>query len=249
MVDIERNARNHTDYNPNDLGRKRGSLRRAIETIFDQKTAVELVIREGDNKDLVNNVYKELEVVYDCFAAPVNTQGLSEQLLVDAFYRIGETFRSQEAFEKYFNTENKIDLLNGIDLRIKGGLVTKSISLVTPEEALEEVTPEVSVFANFSELADILDGSTDDKSVEIKAEESLSESTVESEDDLEAVFGSSLCSPKVVSDDSSKDEEIEQPKEKTSKVDIPPSFAEDLTPPREVKLDSAEDLYSALGLL
>ena len=241
LVDIDCAVRTKSNYKSDELGKKRTSMRNAIDAVMDSKTCLKMVFRQGEKyHDLVESAFNILEQVSDRFTStskyPNPEKGsAAEKEAVKVFYNVANTFKSLKDFEEFLancGTAATLPLLGYFDIRTVRG------QQQPVQEAQEE--KEKNIQDALSILNTVLNPQEQKQQdvVSIVTDNSQHVTTSNGVPSLADIFGSeALATPKELNVNNNVDD----------KSEVKVSISSDV-PQVHQKIETAEDLYKSLGL-
>lgn len=256
LVDIDCAVRTKSNYKSDELGKKRTSMRNAIESVMDSKTCLKMVFRQGEKyHDLVESAFNILEQVSDRFTStskyPNPEKGsAAEKEAVKVFYNVANTFKSLKDFEEFLaNCGTAATLLGYFDIRtvrgqqqpVQEAQVATVVSQPKPQAEVEmtQEEKEKNIQDALSILNTVLNPQEQKQQdvVSIVADNSQ-HVTTSGTPSLADIFGSeALATPKELNVNNNVDD----------KSEVKVSTSSDL-PQVHQKIETAEDLYKSLGL-
>lgn len=254
LVDIDCAVRTKSNYKSDELGKKRTSMRNAIDAVMDSKTCLKMVFRQGEQyHDLVESAYDILEQVSDRFTStpkyPNPEKGsASEKEAVKVFYNVANTFKSLKDFEEFLaNCGTAATLLGYFDIRtVRGQQPAEQAQVATvvaqpkPQAEIEmtQEEKEKNIQDALSILNTVLNPQEQKQDVvTVVADNSQHVTTSNGVPSLADIFGSeALATPKELNVNNNVDDKSEV---KVSSSDVPQVHQ---------KIETAEDLYKSLGL-
>lgn len=256
LVDIDCAVRTKSNYKSDELGKKRTSMRNAIESVMDSKTCLKMVFRAGEKyHDLVESAFNILEQVSDRFTStskyPNPEKGsAAEKESVKVFYNVANTFKSLKDFEEFLaNCGTAATLLGHFDIRtvrgqqqpVQEAQVATVVSQPKPQAEVEmtQEEKEKNIQDALSILNTVLNPQEQKQDVAtVVADNSQHVTTSNGVPSLADIFGSeALATPK----------ELNVNKNVDDKSEVKVSISSDV-PQVHQKIETAEDLYKSLGL-
>lgn len=255
LVDIDCAVRTKSNYKSDELGKKRTSMRNAIDAVMDSKTCLKMVFRAGEKyHSLVESAFDILQQVSDRFTStpkyPNPEKGsAAEKEAVKVFYNVANTFKSLKDFEEFLaNCGTAATLLGYFDIRTVRGqqpAEQAQVATVTPQpkpQAEVEMTQEEKE-KNIQDALSILNTVLNPQEqkqdvVTVVADNSQHVTTSNGVPSLADIFGSeALATPKELNVNNNVDD----------KSEVKVSISSDV-PQVHQKIETAEDLYKSLGL-
>lgn len=258
LVDIDCAVRTKSNYKSDELGKKRTSMRNAIDAVMDSKTCLKMVFRQGEQyHDLVESAFDILQQVSDRFTStskyPNPEKGsAAEKEAVKVFYNVANTFKSLKDFEEFLaNCGTAATLLGYFDIRTVRGQQGQQpaeqaqVATVTPQpkpQAEIEMTQEEKE-KNIQDALSILNTVLNPQEqkqdvVTVVADNSQHVTTSNGVPSLADIFGSeALATPKELNVNNNVDD---------NKSEVIVSSSD--VPQVHQKIETAEDLYKSLGL-
>ena len=257
LVDIDCAVRTKSNYKSDELGKKRTSMRNAIESVMDSKTCLKMVFRQGEKyHDLVESAFNILEQVSDRFTStskyPNPEKGsAAEKEAVKVFYNVANTFKSLKDFEEFLaNCGTAATLLGYFDIRtvrgqqqpVQEAQVATVVSQPKPQAEVEmtQEEKEKNIQDALSILNTVLNPQEQKQQdvVSIVADNSQHVTTSNGVPSLADIFGSeALATPKELNVNNNVDDDKSEVM--VSSTDVPQVHQ---------KIETAEDLYKSLGL-
>ena len=256
LVDIDCAVRTKSNYKSDELGKKRTSMRNAIDAVMDSKTCLKMVFRQGEQyHSLVESAYDILEQVSDRFTStpkyPNPEKGsAAEKEAVKVFYNVANTFKSLKDFEEFLaNCGTAATLLGYFDIRtVRGQQPAEQAQVATvvaqpkPQAEVEmtQEEKEKNIQDALSILNTVLNPQEQQKQdvVTVVADNSQHVTTSNGVPSLADIFGSeALATPKELNVNNNVDD----------KSEVKVSISSDV-PQVHQKIETAEDLYKSLGL-
>lgn len=257
LVDIDCAVRTKSNYKSDELGKKRTSMRNAIESVMDSKTCLKMVFRQGEKyHDLVESAFNILEQVSDRFTStskyPNPEKGsAAEKEAVKVFYNVANTFKSLKDFEEFLaNCGTAATLLGYFDIRtvrgqqqpVQEAQVATVVSQPKPQAEVEmtQEEKEKNIQDALSILNTVLNPQEQKQQdvVSIVADNSQHVTTSNGVPSLADIFGSeALATPKELNVNNNVDD---------NKSEVIVSSSD--VPQVHQKIETAEDLYKSLGL-
>lgn len=255
LVDIDCAVRTKSNYKSDELGKKRTSMRNAIDAVMDSKTCLKMVFRAGEKyHSLVESAFNILEQVSDRFTStpkyPNPEKGsASEKEAVKVFYAVANTFKSLKDFEEFLaNCGTAATLLGYFDIRtVRGQQPAEQAQVATvvaqpkPQAEIEmtQEEKEKNIQDALSILNTVLNPQEQKQDVvTVVADNSQHVTTSNGVPSLADIFGSeALATPKELNVNNNVDD----------KSEVKVSISSDV-PQVHQKIETAEDLYKSLGL-
>lgn len=255
LVDIDCAVRTKSNYKSDELGKKRTSMRNAIESVMDSKTCLKMVFRQGEKyHDLVESAFDILQQVSDRFTStpkyPNPEKGsASEKEAVKVFYNVANTFKSLKDFEEFLaNCGTAATLLGYFDIRtVRGQQPAEQAQVATvvaqpkPQAEIEmtQEEKEKNIQDALSILNTVLNPQEQKQDVvTVVADNSQHVTTSNGVPSLADIFGSeALATPKELNVNNNVDD---------NKSEVIVSSSD--VPQVHQKIETAEDLYKSLGL-
>lgn len=258
LVDIDCAVRTKSNYKSDELGKKRTSMRNAIESVMDSKTCLKMIFRAGEKyHDLVESAYDILQQVSDRFTSTskyTNPEkgSASEKEAVKVFYKVANAFKSLKDFEEFLaNCGTAATLLGYFDIRTVRGQpaqpqaqVATVVAQPKPQAEIEmtQEEKEKNIQDALSILNSVLNPQEQQKQdvVTVIADNSQHVTTTSNGvPSLADIFGSeALATPKELLN-------VNNNVDDKSEVNV--SIPSDV-PQVHQKIETAEDLYKSLGL-
>lgn len=147
--DFDNNVKNRTDYKAEELGKKRGSIRKACLKALNTKFCMEHVFKEEPEKTLLAKAYALISEISSRFCGKesqkIKPSKELEKTMYDIYLNVLNTMSSKENFEEFLSKGGDIEsIFNGFDIQ-NIGKATKAEALVAIEDALTELKGEAKV--------------------------------------------------------------------------------------------------------
>ena len=237
--DFDNNVKNRADYKAEEVGKKRGSIRKACQKALNTRFCMEQVFKDEPEKTLLEKAFAIIEQISTRFCGKESERlaNPSEEIskrMYEVYLNILNTMSSKESFEEFLSKGSDIEsILKGFDLKnAKKGIISisKEESLENINNALAELKGE-PLPAKSEEQANLNDEDF------ISSLEELADASVASvvSADTEVTSTEQEIVHNVQSDSSVQEESSETEEEVIPSLTIDPNM-------------DSEDFYASLGL-